>query len=529
MKKIDRIEFVNKLVNRLKSKEITYKAFEDIVKTITDERTLSLIRNKLLLPNASLEKPNSLVAFSFHSPQKEFQERFMSVSYHAFVCRMLDEWDPDMYQDHVSEKSEIYQARFQDICHEFIKDRAFQLVEVPDSLEGIEKKRAEAIASKTYVHYLRLDLQYARTDDEKRTILEMINEYQTLFTQLRKSYSTLKGMKHGSNVKRKKSKTHPLDLLQPIIYEPTPEDIVCIRNQVKETLGISHTREDKIKEHKVVMAKFFDEYFRYNPDIHAICKYKPLFDEKLLEQIRDNPDTDIDKLLRAYKQNKETQYTLCLSPPEDTFVRYNNYVKSNYFELEQATKDIYPDISTSLKGIENTVLVYGIISGKDDTELTRNKEKFLREHKYDFIGPVRLAPLGKYIMLQENGAEELNLDVANKYMQRLSELNEENRGIANAMIKKRIEKDKLKSGIDEDTQRKMNKRTEKKMRDLDIYNVTDLEEDHLAELPDDILEASLNEVEVVFKNIKNIRVDRFTNVQFTQQKTINLEGDKPPE
>src|SRR5690606_12779857 len=90
-------------------------------------------------------------------------------------------------------------------------------------------------------------------------------------------------------------------------YQLTAEEEEALIEETKAELGIEQTAEDYIARVQEQIERFLDEYFRFNPDIHVRCAYKPNYKDPVRNVI--HPDSN-DPAIPEERR---------IIPPDDTF------------------------------------------------------------------------------------------------------------------------------------------------------------------------------------------------------------------
>lgn len=107
-------------------------------------------------------------------------------------------------------------------------------------------------------------------------------------------------------------------------------------SQTLDVVKFNDSVEKSIKkqslEEQVIIKRFLDSIFEYNPDLHIKSSYEP--------NKKDPEREDISTVLKNYH-----------IPPKDTFARFNRYYSINYDELRDITNKIYtykPDLDLAI-------------------------------------------------------------------------------------------------------------------------------------------------------------------------------------
>lgn len=538
---VRRDDFVNELVEKYKSQQISYEDFRLIVDNIQDERTLACVQRRLLTPASKFRKDNTLVCISYISPRDDYFKRFYMTCITAFLNRMLDEWEPDIYNEgYPSQEDTNFIWLKNRMIQDYIRDKTLENLEAckPDDSDKKRYYEYQAKYIKTYCYFIRQDLSNAKTAELKQGLSKDLESFQKQYARLETSYNIICSMNKGSKPSKstKKKKSRRLDYIKPDIYELTEQDDQYINSKVKEQLGIKETKEDLILRDKKIVESFLHFHLRFNTDNHAVCKYKPEYTPEIAKYMAEDTEEGRE-LLRRYRTTLETKYARCLVPPEDTFVRLTRYIRENYHELQRAAADIYPDHHKN-REIDQCLLVYDILTGQDEADLLKKRNAFEERNRYHFIGQPHFLEPGRHYLLQNTG-DNVENKVADEFINSILDLNDENDRIARAIIRKRTEKDKKKVGdVDDDSKvrDKMRQRSRMKMKQRGIMGLDDIDQDDYIDvsgIPFDILEPHKGQEEIGLKEIKHSYLNRFTKSYTTQATSFNLtdpnkENDQKP-
>jgi hypothetical protein len=215
------------------------------------------------------------------------------------------------------------------------------------------------------------------------------------------------GVKAASASAKKKSKARSssvhteLDDLQVEKYELKEADYDSIAAEIKKSLGIEKTSEEYMIDIQNHIEHFLDEYFRYNPDNHVRCAYKPNYD--------DPQRTPLENTRAEDERNKNYERTVI--PPDDTFFRFNRYQENNYECLRQATDDIYCEKSD----FEFAVVPLETFEGKDEADVERQFNEFKRKYADEFDAEIFGASYGRWNLLS---SWEQNREVRDFYTEK---------------------------------------------------------------------------------------------------------------
>lgn len=480
-------------------------SIDEILEKVSDPSLMSMIRRKFITPGevfANGKFKDKRIAYSYYKPRVEYNERYAMLAVVAFINRMLDEWGLSG-QPIPALGSKTYMSENDD-----------QFTKV--FYEDLEKIKLEGKINKLQRQYSATAPDYSpewflnqQIEAETKLILNDITpiEYKTLQNRIK-----IHAKKHSVRLKK----------LVVEDYNPTEEDIENIRQHVKKVLGISKTREEKLRSLKRKIALFLDEHFAYNPDNHAFCKYKPKFDREFLsevEQVNNNPNLSqedkkeqINQLLNMYREDKETKYMRNLIPPEDTMVRFHRYEKAHHFELKQLTEEIYTDL-VSNNPVENCIVFYDIIDDDQET-IARFKQKY----KHDFPANVETSKFGRWEYLADNEEILTNIDCQHKLLKRLNERGAMDRKIANSMLKARA---KLTTpNLSKEDKEQLDGIMKKNMDSYNIPHANDIDKDDYIkaeDIPKDFEPAPEDMVEVGVIEIRPTFAGRFDDVKTTNK------------
>lgn len=475
-----------------------------------DRRLLTLIRKKLLLPGTVFvnnKMKNKRIAYSYYKPREEYNKRYSMLAILAFINRMLDEWDPkQLFTEHKSEYDEDFAKLFYE---------SLEKIKLEGKIRSLDKFRP-IISTDTFVD--------TSQDLEKKTISDaIINEQIDLETLIISNKITPIDYKTQRNRIRIRAKKNGVKLkkLKVEEYNPTEEDIFHIRQHVKTVLGLTETREEKIRQLKTHIALFLDEHFVYNPDNHAFCKYKPKFDREFLSSVEKVHQSDlpqdektnlINQLMYDYRNEKELKYMRNLIPPEDTMVRFNRYERENHNALRQLTEEIYTDLS-SQNPVENCIVFYDVID--DNAEEIEN---FKQKHKLDFAGNLITSKFGRWEYIADSEDSTKDLDYNHKLLKNLTEKSELDRKIANSMLKARAKKDSAQ--LSQEDKENLDKIMIQNMNNYNIPHVDDVDKDDYIRAenlpkdydpaPDDMIEVGVIEIRPTFSG-------RFNDIKITNK------------
>lgn len=214
--------------------------------------------------------------------------------------------------------------------------------------------------------------------------------------------------------------------------------------EVKDELGIKHTKEEKKDKFLDRLTKFLDSIFRYNPDNHVVCGYIPSYDRTNRIKIQSQADRIAwEDRVTALRRNAETKYARSVIPPKDTMHRFTRYMENNYEALRQATDDIY-DITP---GFEHAFAPLNIFSGKKETverEFNNWKHKYTNEFDLD----VFLLNVGNWTLVDSWEENRDRIDIyteKSEVIKKIVERSKEDARQGKTLMEKRVKKGSTKN------------------------------------------------------------------------------------
>jgi hypothetical protein len=220
-------------------------------------------------------------------------------------------------------------------------------------------------------------------------------------------------------------------------------------------------RSDGFKK-RVIVRKFLDELFDFNPDYHVRSAYSdnPLDPERVAPAgiVSDIPDTDKKgKKVRRTKtivsktgerkvielgtkeiEERSTSKFVKHIPPSDTFHRWNHYTDVNYEEIRSATNDLYcekPDLEFA-------------INPYDQFTTEDGAKKFIQKHKDEVIADIVTLHNGKWNL---TGSFKKNRDRINFYNEKTEVIEKilgqigEDKKLGRDLMRKRVKRVKQKN------------------------------------------------------------------------------------
>jgi|GEM_PF-5411762 len=229
---------------------------------------------------------------------------------------------------------------------------------------------------------IQLEKELKEKSEESEKLVVIIAEFNikidgflTKFRELKEEYNKLHKQSNKSKSKKKSDKTHPLDDVEIDKYEPSEEELDKIAESVKKELNIKETAEEHTEKIQNIIQEFMDKYFRYNPDNHVRCAYKPNYEDETRTPLKTDENGDI----------IEKDIERSVIPPDDTFFRLDRYIENNYEPLRQATDDIYCEKSDFEFDITPLETFEGDTQGEVDEKFNQYKRKYAEEFESDIF------------------------------------------------------------------------------------------------------------------------------------------------
>ena len=142
-------------------------------------------------------------------------------------------------------------------------------------------------------------------------------------------------------------------------------------NKMKKAEHIEELIKEQSKEEQVIIQRFLNKIFEYNPDLHTKSVYH--------ENIKDPERNPIKPVSREEKdQTKDMTIEQVLHtkiPSNDTFLRFNYYYDVNFENMQEVVSDLYdvkPDIDIMIN-------VFDKFTNLEDAE------HFVKKHKNEVI------------------------------------------------------------------------------------------------------------------------------------------------
>jgi hypothetical protein len=300
---------------------------------------------------------------------------------------------------------------------EFRKEEAIRIAQRED---------AEARLETFNTQFRNLKVEYLKKTGQSKAAAELILEANKKPETTKRPSKAKKGKK----VVHKGVQTE-LDEVQVDKYEPSDVDFDTIAEEVKKELGITKTAEEYTIEAQNGIELFLDEYFRYNPDNHVRCAYRPNYE--------DPQRTPLEKTKEEDEAQKNYERTVI--PPDDTFFRWKRYAENNYECLRQATDDIYCEKAD----FESAIVPLAVFEGKDKDEVDEEFNKYKRKYADEFDGEIFGASFGRWNLL---ASWEQNREVRDFYterteiIKRIIDKHKSDQRMGTALMKDRVNKKK---------------------------------------------------------------------------------------
>jgi hypothetical protein len=248
-------------------------------------------------------------------------------------------------------------------------------------LEAGEVRAAKAAAKR--------DEYVAAHDALQARITEIQTAYKGLKTEWDSRFVTplrVEAVKKKETRKEaKRSGEHPLDAIEVARLELDADEYDAIVQRVKTALGITLTREEFIDQHQEQLEQFLNSMFKYNPQNHVRCAYKPNYPENFTR-----PPTEAQ--MAELQREAQRTHARSVIPPDDTFYRLDRFQDAHYEELRQATDDIYSEKSD----FEFAIVPYDSFRGEARHE---KAAEFRRKYAGEFEADVHEAEYGQWTFL----------------------------------------------------------------------------------------------------------------------------------
>lgn len=565
-------------LNEEQRKQVVNSLDEEILR---DLRSLpNLFRKPVVSVNS--KAPMRMLAFNVINLREKYCRRFAMTSLIGFIYRMLSEYVPPGADKFMSEND----PKFADIFHKKVREAERRIPETrleaagdTEALNALrrfytneEKKEFVAAAEVARREIMRLtgELQKAKDNavamekryagrilyemksnkyepsEEQSAILARTGEQPSLIEDTRQNLESFAQIyrnalaaidRISANLAKAeaelKEKTEKVDELSAILgkdpvmpidrYELTEEEEDVIVEEVKRELNIEQTAEDYIAKVQDDIEAFLNEYFRFNPDEHVRCSYKPNYKDPVRNVL--NPSVVPDDV----PERK-------IIPPDDTFFRWNRYIDNNYEALRQATDDIYCEKSD----LEFAIAPLEVFEGtKEECEKEFNNYK--RKYNDEFDADVYASIFNNWNLLSSWEENRKSIDFYNEHteiIKRIIDQHKDDERIGTKLMKSRASKKKKElekkesqkkpiTPVEAKNARKNLEPHAAKLRSYGAKHVSEVKVDDYV-IPKDNQEASEQEVEVNVHVIKPVRRKRRLR-GLTEQWHFNIPAKPLPE
>lgn len=241
--------------------------------------------------------------------------------------------------------------------------------------------------------------------------------------------------------------------------------------------------KEQSEEERVVIKRFLDKYFKYDPLNHNQESVVPIVDDperKLLSTEEVSNLTDV---------VEKTVYSNI--PPNDTYCRFNSYYEVNYDKLRTATENIYglkPDL-------DHAVIVYDVVNNQDEAK--QFIHKYGGKTKFDILN----FPLNKWTLMgafKENRERISFYNKHNKIIEQIIEQQEKDASLGSELLNNRIKTKKRVNervfGPDSDEFKQYKKYNPSELESKYGLKMEDLENGDIKVTKVDILNTETNEV-----------------------------------
>lgn len=393
----------------------------------------------------------------------------------------------------------------------------------------LAKKFAEVVESLEYN-----TKEYDRLVDAEKVLKTQISDLKMDFFNDRSVHETLVLNSGDSETDTKK----PMQILlvqkwkswklDPKVAEITDEEYENIVQDVKKTLGIETTKEEKMDEWKDQMEGFLNSLFKYNPDNHVRCAYYPNYNKKMIRDVKTVQDrTQWEDDVKKHRDEVEKKYERTVIPPQDSFFRLNRYIDNNYESLRQATDDIY-DVTP---GSEHAFAPLKFFKGTPE-DVEKKFQKFKEMYNDEFDLDVFLLNLGNWTMVDSWEANREKIDFYSEkteIVKRIIDRSKQDARDGKKLMEKRIAKGSKNVERDEDFEHYLDAKPNK----IDKYGAVraksdSTDSDHqFAVANDSKVSDDKNEIELAIHHIAPVaRKGRRFRANM-EKYTVNLDAEAP--
>lgn len=371
--------------------------------------------------------------------------------------------------------------------------------------------------------------EYNKLSEQIETLNVSIGKYNEKFKELKDEYIVKLEVKKVRENKLNKNKIseHPLDNVEIDKYEPTEQELDEIAEQVKKELNITKTYEEYTEELQNNIQIFLDKYFRYNPDNHVRCAYKPNYEDPTRIPLKTDNEGNI------IEESAEKS----IIPPDDTFFRWNRYIENNYEPLRQATDDIYCEKSD----FESDIVPLEVFEGDSKEEAEEKFNQYKRRYADEFESDVFSAKFLSHNLLSpwyQNKEIRDFYTEKTEIIKRIIDQNKEDSRAGQKLMKKRAKQKKSedikKLGPDPESHRQfLDANPPKELKKHGAVHVSEIETtDYIKadKIPVDKDESTKDEVEIDVHVIKpKSSVGRRRVRGFAEQWKFHVQSEKLPE
>ena len=222
----------------------------------------------------------------------------------------------------------------------------------------------------------------------------------------------------------------------------TCDDDLTIEEKSERLDNIRAVKRGEGFKKRLVVRKFLDELFQFNPDLHVRSAYShnPLDPERVVPS-----NVDIGGVKKELKSEEDvcrsnSKFTKHI-PPADTFHRWKYYTDSNYEELRTAVQDLYcekPDIEFAINPYEQ-------FNNEEDAA------KFVQKHKSEVIADVLTLHNSKWNLIGsfKNNRERINFyNERTEVLEAMAKQEESDKKLGADLMRKRAQR-KKKENVEE--------------------------------------------------------------------------------
>jgi hypothetical protein len=282
----------------------------------------------------------SYTCLSYTNMTKEYYTKLITTTMIGFVFRMCDEYE--VLDEELS--TEVLDEDFMD--------------EVPN----LDYKDDQLIKNKQNTAYAKHKYNYINNNNLVPTY-----EVDGVATQYKTTSDIFKYVNLSEDDEFKIQQSTNEEMAE--FFKP-----VYSLNKIRKTEHIDSLVQEQSKEEQVVIKRFLNKLFEYNPDLHTKSVYH--------ENTKD-PERNPLKPVSRDEKDKTSEMTIeqvlhTKIPPSDTFLRFNYYYDVNYENMQGVVRDLYdakPDID----------IMINVFDKFTDLE---SAEHFVKKHKNEVITDV---------------------------------------------------------------------------------------------------------------------------------------------